>query len=74
MENKIESLKEISDVCEINSLITKFSVINEFIKQAVMYVSIKKGKKEEILLEELDLFTKKLDEMNKIINEIVSYK
>jgi len=74
MENKIESLKEISDVCEINSLITKFSVINEFIKQAVMYVSIKKGKKEEILLEELDLFTKKLDEMNKIIDEIVSYK
>jgi len=72
-ENKIESLLEISKVCELNELITNFSVINDFIKQSVMYISIKKGKKEEVSLEEIDIFTEKFGKMKSIIDKIVSY-
>jgi len=72
-ENKIESLTEISKVCELNELITNFSVINDFIKQSVMYISIKKGKKEEVSLEEIDIFTEKFGKMKSIIDKIVSY-
>ena len=72
-ENKIENLSEILKVCELNELITNFSVINDFIKQSVMYISIKKGKKEEVSLEEIDIFTEKFGKMKSIIDKIVSY-
>lgn len=72
-ENKIESLIEISNVCELNELITNFSVINDFIKQSIMYISIKKGKKEEISSDDIELFTKKFDKMKEIIDKIVKY-
>jgi len=72
-ENKIESLIEISKVCELNELITNFSVINDFIKQSVMYISIKKGKKEEVSLEEINIFTEKVGKIKSIIDKIISY-
>ena len=72
-ENKIENLSEISKVCELNELITNFSVINDFIKQSVMYISIKKGKKEEISLEETDIFNDKFIKMKGIIDKIIKY-
>lgn len=72
-ENKIENLLEISKVCELNELITNFSVINDFIKQSVMYISIKKGKKEEVSLEEIDIFNDKFTKMKEIIDKIVKY-
>lgn len=72
-ENKIESLIEISNVCELNELITNFSVINDFIKQSIMYISIKKGKKEEISSDDIELFTKKFDKMKETIDKIVKY-
>jgi hypothetical protein len=72
-ENKIESLSEILKVCELNELITSFSVINDFIKQSVMYISIKKGKKEEISLEEKDIFNDKFIKMKEIIEKIIKY-
>jgi hypothetical protein len=72
-ENKIENLSEISKVCELNELITNFSVINDFIKQSIMYISIKKGKKEEISLEEIDIFNDKFTKMKEIIDKIIKY-
>ncbi len=72
-ENKIENLSEISKVCELNELITNFSVINDFIKQSVMYISIKKGKKEEVSLEEIDIFNYKFTKMKEIIDKIIKY-
>jgi ribosomal protein S17E len=38
-----------------------------------MYISIKKGKKEEITEEERDLFTKKFDDFKHIVDKIVKY-
>jgi hypothetical protein len=70
-ENKIENLSEISKVCELNELITNFSVINDFIKQSIMYISIKKGKKEEVSVEEIDIFNDKFIKMKKIIDIII---
>ena len=72
-ENKIENLLEISKVCELNELITNFSVINDFIKQSLMYISIKKGKKEEVSLEEIDIFNDKFTKMKEIIDKIIKY-
>ena len=72
-ENKIENLSEILKVCELNELITNFSVINDFIKQSIMYISIKKGKKEEISLEEIDIFNDKFTKMKEIIDKIIKY-
>jgi hypothetical protein len=72
-ENKIENLSEISKVCELNELITNFSVINDFIKQSVMYISIKKGKNEKVSLEEKKLFSEKLGKMTAVIDKIVTF-
>lgn len=72
-ENKIESLEEISKISELNELITNFSVINDFIKQSVMYISIKKGKKEEVSLEEKNLFSEKFGKMTAVIDKIVTF-
>lgn len=68
---KIESLKDISRVSDINELITNFSVINEFIKQAIMYISIKKGKNESVPDEDLLIFDDKFSKMKDIIDLII---
>lgn len=73
MENlKIESLKEIADISELNSNLSQFQTINEFIKQGLMYISLKKGKKEIVNEEDLGLFRSKLLEMEQIIENIIS--
>lgn len=69
---KIESLKEIADISELNSKLSQFQTINEFIKQGLMYISLKKGKKEIVNEEDLDLFKSKLLEMEQIIENIIS--
>jgi hypothetical protein len=73
IKNKIENFLEILKVCELNELVTNFSVINDFIKQSVMYFSIKQGKMEEIPLNEIDLFYDKLKKMKEIIDRIINY-
>lgn len=73
MENlKIESLKEIADISELNINLSQFQAINEFIKQGLMYIALKKGKKEILLEEDLNLFKSKLLEMEQIIENIIS--
>ncbi len=73
MENlKIESLKEIADISELNSNLSKFKAVNEFIKQGLMYIALKKGKKEIVNEEDLDLFKSKLLEMEQIIKNTIS--
>jgi len=75
MENqteKIESLKEIYDISELNSNLSQFQALNEFIKQGLMFISLKKGKKEIVNEEDLDLFKSKLLEMEQIIENIIS--
>lgn len=73
MENlKIDSLKEIAYISELNSNLSKFQAINEFIKQGLMFIALKKGKKEILLEEELNLFKSKLLEMEQIIENIIS--
>ena len=59
MENKtekIESLKEIYDISELNSNLSQFQALNEFIKQGLMFIALKKGKKENVSEEDIDLF------------------
>lgn len=75
MENqteKIESLKEIYDISELNSNLSQFQALNEFIKQGLMFISLKKGKKEKVSEEDIDLFKSKLLEMEQIIENIIS--
>ena len=75
MENqteKIESLKEIYDISELNSNLSQFQALNEFIKQGLMFISLKKGKKEKVSEEDIDLFKSKLLEMGQIIENIIS--
>lgn len=73
MENlKIESLKEIATISELNIKLSQFQASNEFIKQGLMYIALKKGKKEILLEEELNLFKSKLLEMEQIIENIIS--
>lgn len=77
MENKIEdlkieNLKEIASISELNSNLSQFQVLNEFIKQGLMFISLKKGKKEIVNEEDLDLFKSKLLEMEQIIENIIS--
>ena len=75
MENqteKIESLKEIYDISELNSNLSQFQALNEFIKQGLMFISLKKGKKEKVNEEDIDLFKSKLLEMEQIIENIIS--
>lgn len=73
MENlKIESLKEIADISELNSNLSQFQALNEFIKQGLMYIALKKGKKEIVNEEDLDLFKSKLLEMEQIIENTIS--
>ena len=43
---KIESLKEIADISDLNNNLSQFQAVNEFIKQGLMFISLKKGKKE----------------------------
>jgi len=69
---KIESLKEIADISELNSNLSQFQALNEFIKQSLMFISLKKGKKESVNEEDLDLFKSKLLEMEQIIENIIS--
>jgi len=74
MENqieKIESLQEIWAISELNSNLTQFQTINEFVKQGLMYISLKKGKKEQLSNDDLELFKIKLSEMKKIIDIII---
>lgn len=69
---KIESLKEIADISELNSNLSQFQALNEFIKQGLMYIALKKGKKEIVNEEDLDLFKSKRLEMEQIIKNIIS--
>jgi len=69
---KIESLKEIADISKLNSNLSQFQALNEFIKQGLMFISLKKGKKEIVNEEDLDLFKSKLLEMEQIIENIIS--
>lgn len=73
MENlKIDSLKEIADISELNSNLSKFQAVNEFIKQGLMFIALKKGKKENIDEEDINIFKSKLLEMEQIIENIIS--
>ena len=69
---KIESLKEIASISELNSNLSQFQAFNEFIKQGLMFIALKKGKKENISEEDIDLFKSKLLEMEQIIENIIS--
>ena len=69
---KIESLKEIADISELNNNLSQFQTLNEFIKKGLMFISLKKGKKEIVNEEDLDLFKSKLLEMEQIIENIIS--
>lgn len=69
---KIESLKEIADISELNNNLSQFQVLNEFIKQGLMFIALKKGKKEKVSEEDIDLFKSKLLEMEQIIENIIS--
>lgn len=68
---KIESLKEIYDISELNLNISKFQILNDAVKQGLLFITIKKGKKEEIPDEDIILFKDKLSDMNKLINNIL---
>ncbi len=70
-ENKIESLKEILRVYEANELITNFSIINDFIKQSILYISIKKSKLEKISTEDKTIFEEKYKKLINIIDKII---
>ena len=73
MENlKIDSLKEIADISELNSNLSKFQAVNEFIKQGLMFIALKKGKKESVNEEDINIFKSKLLEMEQIIENIIS--
>lgn len=74
MENKekIESLKEIFDISELNTNLSHFQSLNEFIKQSLMFIALKKGKKENVSEEDINLFKSKLLEMEQIIENIIS--
>ena len=75
MENqteKIESLKEIYAISELNSNLSQFQALNEFIKQGLMFIALKKVKKEIVSEEDLDLFKSKLLEIEQIIENIIS--
>lgn len=74
MENKekIESLKEIFDISELNTNLSQFQSLNEFIKQGLMFIALKKGKKENVSEEDINLFKSKLLEMKQIIENIIS--
>lgn len=73
MENlKIDSLKEIADISELNSNLSKFQAVNEFIKQGLIFIALKKGKKENIDEEDINIFKSKLLEMEQIIENIIS--
>lgn len=69
---KIESLKEIASISDLNSNLSQFQALNEFIKQGLMFIALKKGKKENISEEDIDLFKSKLLEMEQIIENIIS--
>lgn len=69
---KIESLKEIASISELNSNLSQFQALNEFIKQGLMFISLKKGKKENVSEEDINLFKSKLLEMEQIIENIIS--
>lgn len=74
MENqneKIESLREIYDISELNLNISKFQILNDAVKQGLLFITIKKGKKEEIPEEDIILFKDKLSDMNKLIDTIL---
>ncbi len=71
-ENKIESLKEILKVYEANELITNFSILNEFIKQSILYISIKKSKLEKISTEDKNIFEEKYEKLKNIIDKIIT--
>lgn len=74
MENqteKIENLKEIYDISELNSNLSQFQALNEFIKQGLMFIALKKGKKEKVSEEDIDLFKSKLLEMEQTIENII---
>lgn len=74
MENKekIESLKEIFDISELNTNLSQFQSLNEFIKQGLMFIALKKGKKENVSEEDINLFKSKLLEVKQIIENIIS--
>jgi len=69
---KIESLKEIASISDLNNNLSQFQVLNEFIKQGLMFIALKKGKKENISEEDIDLFKSKLLEMEQLIENIIS--
>jgi hypothetical protein len=71
-ENQIENLKEIADISELNSNLSQFQAVNEFIKQGLMFISLKKGKKESINEEDINIFKSKLLEMEQIIENIIA--
>jgi len=68
---KIESLKEIYDISELNLNISKFQIFNDAVKQGLLFITIKKSKKEEIPEEDIILFKDKLSDMNKLIHTIL---
>lgn len=72
--DKIQSLNEISKVYDLNKLITDFSVINEFIKQSIMYISIKKNKNETLSEQDRHLFKDKFEDMKSVIEKIISFE
>lgn len=69
---KIKSLKEIFDISELSTNLTQFQVINDALKQGLLFIALKKEKKENISDEDMDLFKSKLLEMEQIIENIIS--
>lgn len=72
-ENKLKSLSEIVYISDLNGLLNKFSVVNEFVKQAILYTSIKKGNKEKLNKTDLQIFIDKKNELVQIIEKIIEY-
>jgi hypothetical protein len=70
---KIKSLNEISRVCELNKIISEFSVLNEFITQSILYIALKKGENKSLLEEELDIFKNKLQDISVLANKLINF-
>ena len=73
MEDKTIKLKDLALLCECSEKVSKFGILADFMKRAVMdYYSYKGGNK-EMPVEEKEIFAKKYHELQEFLKDCELY-
>lgn len=73
MEDKILNLKDVALLCECSEKVSRFGILADFMKRAVMDYYSYKGKRAEMPDEDREIFIKKYHELQDFLKDCELY-